>query len=68
VVLILLEIGEGDFEYPALESVVCILETGGAVHEGLTDISNLESSWGLDVVPVFLRECVGLLLEALLAL
>jgi hypothetical protein len=37
VVLILLEIGEGDFEYPALESIVCVLDTGGAVHEGLSD-------------------------------
>lgn len=37
VVLILLEIGERDLEYSALESVVCVLETGGAVHEGLAD-------------------------------
>jgi hypothetical protein len=37
VVLILLEIGERDLEYPALEGVVCVLETGGAVDEGLAD-------------------------------
>jgi hypothetical protein len=37
VVLILLEIGERDLEYPALEGVVCVLQTGGAVDEGLAD-------------------------------
>lgn len=37
VVLVLLEIGEGDLEYPALQSIVCVLETGGAVDEGLAD-------------------------------
>jgi hypothetical protein len=37
VVLILLQIGERDFKYPALEGVVCVLETGGAVDEGLAD-------------------------------
>jgi hypothetical protein len=37
VVLVLLEIGERDLEYPALESLVCILQTGGAVDEGLAD-------------------------------
>jgi hypothetical protein len=37
VVLVLLEIGERDLEYPALESIVCVLETGGTVDEGLSD-------------------------------
>lgn len=37
VVLILLEIGEGDLEDAALESVVGVLDTGGAVHEGLSN-------------------------------
>lgn len=37
VVLILLEIGEGDLEDAALECVVGVLETSGAVHEGLAD-------------------------------
>ena len=31
-------------------------------------LSDRESSWGLDVVPVLLSEGVGLLLETLLAL
>jgi hypothetical protein len=89
VVLILLQVGERDLEYPALEGVVCVLQTRGAVDEGLADtvertqsvtgpigeaaaadglLSDGESSWRLDVVPVLLREDVGLLLETLLSL
>ena len=90
-VLVLLEVGERDLEYPALERIVRILETGGAVDEGLADatrnaqytspsrgvvrglrggvlLSDLESSWGLDVVPVLLRKDVRLLLKTLLSL
>lgn len=37
VVLVFLEIGQRDLEYPALESIVRVLETGGAVHEGLAN-------------------------------
>ena len=37
VVLILLEIGEGGLEDTALEGVVGVLQTGGAVDEGLAD-------------------------------
>ena len=37
VVLVLLEIGEGDLEDTALERIVGVLETSGAVHEGLAD-------------------------------
>jgi hypothetical protein len=40
VVLILLEIGERDFEYPSLEGVVGVLQTGGAVDEGLADTAD----------------------------
>lgn len=36
-VLILLEIGEGSLEDAALERVVGVLQTGGAVDEGLAD-------------------------------
>ena len=87
VVLILLEIGERDLEYPSLEGVVGVLQTGGAVDEGLADtalisilrtasaaavagllLPDRESSGRLDVVPVLLREGVGLLLKTLLAL
>jgi hypothetical protein len=37
VVLILLEIGERDLEDAALEGVVGVLQTGGAVDERLAD-------------------------------
>ncbi len=37
VVLILLEIGQGDLEDSSLQSVVGVLETGGSVDEGLAD-------------------------------
>jgi hypothetical protein len=37
VVLILLKIGERNLEYPALQSIVCVLETSGAVDESLAD-------------------------------
>lgn len=38
-VLILLQIGQGDLEYSALQCIVGVLETGGAVDEGLSDAS-----------------------------
>lgn len=37
VVLILLEIGQGNLENSSLQSIVCVLETGGSVDESLTD-------------------------------
>ena len=40
VVLILLEIGERNLEYPSLEGVVGVLQTGGAVDEGLADTAD----------------------------
>lgn len=43
VVLILLEVGEGDLEYPALQRIVGVLETGGAVDEGLADTAGEEN-------------------------
>jgi hypothetical protein len=39
VVLILLQIGQGDLEYSALQCIVGVLETGGSVDEGLSDTS-----------------------------
>jgi hypothetical protein len=41
VVLILLEVGEGSLEDAALEGVVGVLQTGGAVDEGLADTGRL---------------------------
>jgi hypothetical protein len=37
VVLVLLQIRERNLEYPALQSIVGVLETGGTVDEGLAD-------------------------------
>jgi hypothetical protein len=37
VVLVLLEVGEGDLENTALQRIVGVLQTGGAVDEGLAD-------------------------------
>lgn len=36
-VLVLLKVGERNFENTALESVVGVLETSGSVHESLAD-------------------------------
>lgn len=52
VVLILLEVGERNLENAALEGVVGVLQTGGAVDEGLADIADGEGAWGLEGVPV----------------
>ena len=41
VVLILLEVGEGSLEDAALEGVVGVLQTGGAVDEGLADTGQM---------------------------
>ena len=47
VVLVLLEIGEGDLDDAALEGIVGVLETGCAVHEGLADTAiQTPVSWG----------------------
>ena len=47
VVLVLLEIGEGDLDDAALQGVVGVLETGGPVDKSLADISDLERGWCL---------------------
>lgn len=54
VVLILLEIGERDLEDAALEGVVGVLETSGAVDKGLANVADLEGGGCLDAVPVLL--------------
>jgi hypothetical protein len=46
VVLILLQIGQGDLEYPALQCIVGVLETGGTVDEGLSDALKFVSIHG----------------------
>jgi len=69
VVLILLEISERDLDDSALQSVVGILETGGTVDKGLSDISDSEGGWCLDGVPILAGEGIlGSLLDTLLTL
>lgn len=53
VVLILLEIGQGNLEYPALEGVVCVLQTGGAVDESLADATKKHP---LEYIPTVIGE------------
>lgn len=36
-VLILLQVGQGNFEDPSLQSVICILQTCGSVDESFAD-------------------------------
>ena len=43
VVLILLEVRKGNLEYPALQRIVRVLETGGTVDEGLADAAEKSS-------------------------
>lgn len=43
VVLVLLEVRKGNLEYPALQRIVCVLETRGAVDEGLADAAETNS-------------------------
>lgn len=54
VVLILLEIGQGDLEDAALQGVVGVLETGGSVDEGLSNtaifVSRLRNCDVLDMI------------------
>lgn len=48
VVLILLEIGERDLEYPSLKGVVGVLQTSGAVDEGLADTADSQYAAAAD--------------------
>jgi hypothetical protein len=36
-----LQVGKGNLENPALQRVICVLETTSAVHEGLSDTLEL---------------------------
>lgn len=68
-VLVVVEVGERDLEDTALQRVVGIVETLGAVDEGLADVAVLEERRRLDVVPVLAGEGVNdLFLDSLLSL
>ena len=59
-VLVLLEIGEGDLEDATLERIVGVLQTGGAVDKSLANIANGESGGSLKGVPVLLAVSIAL--------
>jgi len=67
VVLIVLQVSEGDLEDTALEGVVGVLQTASAVDQSLADIAGLEGRGGLHGVLILAREGVdGPLLDTLL--
>jgi len=68
VLLILLEIGKRNLENPALEGVVGVLETSGAVDKGLSNISGSEGRRCLNAVPILAGEGIlDLLLKTFLS-
>jgi len=56
VLLALVQVSEGDLEDTALQGVVGVLHTLGAVDEGLADVANLKGGRSLDIVPVLAGE------------
>jgi hypothetical protein len=69
VVFVVLKISERDLKDTALQGVVGILQTGGSVDKGFSNISDLECGRSLDGIFIFAREGIhGPLLQALLAL
>jgi len=58
VILILLQVGQRDLDDASLQGVVGVLETGSAVDEGLSGISDGEGRWGLDAVPILSGEWI----------
>jgi hypothetical protein len=58
VLLALVQVSEGDLEDTALQGIVGVLHTLGAVDEGLADVANLKGRRSLDIVPVLAGEGV----------
>lgn len=56
VVLVLLEVGEGDLQNPTLQSIVGVLETGGAVHKSLADTGHGVSQDVLSLLFISVRK------------
>ena len=67
-ILLVLKISQRDFIDASLESIRSDPGALGSVHQGLSDIANLEGGWGLNIVPVFAGERIdNLFFHALLA-
>ena len=58
VLLVLVQVSERDLEDTALQGIVGVLQTLGAVDEGLTNLANIESGRSLDIIPVLAGEGV----------
>jgi len=68
VLLVLVQVSEGDLEDTALQRVVGVLHALGTVNEGLANLANVEGGRSLDIIPVLAGEGVNdLLLKTLLA-
>jgi hypothetical protein len=59
VLLGLVQVSEGDLEDTALQGIVGVLHTLGAVDKSLANVANLESGRSLDIVPVLAGEGVN---------
>ena len=63
------EVSKGHLEDTSTQTVLCVLQALGAVHEGLSHVANIEHGWCLDVVPVLAGEGIhDLLLKTFLSL
>ena len=52
VLLVLVQVSEGDLEDTALQSIVGVLHALGAVDKGLANVTDIEGRGSLDIVPV----------------
>ena len=59
VLLVLVQVSEGDLEDTALQGIVGVLHTLGAVDEGLANVANVEGGRSLDIIPVLAGEGVN---------
>lgn len=58
ILLVLVQVSEGDLEDATLQGVVSVLQTLGAVDEGLADLADIKGGGRLDVIPVLAGEGV----------
>lgn len=59
VLLVLVQVSERDLEDTALQGIVGVLQTLGAVDEGLANLANVEGGRSLNVIPVLTGEGVN---------
>merc|ERR1719328_599764 len=67
-VILILEISRGNLENSSLQTLGGNLGSSSSVHQSLANLTDLEDSWSLDVIPVLSCEWINdLLLDTLLA-